>query len=297
MSEISNTSSESLFSPRSWFVGADDRIRPIWRALVFLALGMVVVTLMSGALFRFGEGIKRGGWTAGCLLLSWMMLSTLDHRSFRTLGLWFYPGWWKEMLWGIALGIALICAVVSGMVLVGVMRIEGLNALNEVQDGLGRAAFLFLTAGMFEEVVFRGYPFQRLAESVGQWGAILFFSGLFGAAHLGNPGSTALGTANTILAGVLLAAAYLKTRGLWLPTGLHWAWNYFLGPVFALPVSGGKFEPSLLRVTVSGPEWLSGGNYGPEASILLTIVCTVAIVGLWKAPWINPSPAMRDVLK
>jgi len=116
-------------------------------------------------------------------------------------------------------------------------------------------------------------------------------------AHLGNPGSTALGTANTVLAGILLAVAYLKTKGLWLPTGLHWAWNYFLGPIFALPVSGGKFEPSLLQVAVSGPQWLTGGNYGPEASIVLTIVCTVAIVGLWKAPWISPSPAMQDVLK
>ncbi len=297
MENNTETSEQSIFSPRRWFMGEDELVRPVWRALIFLALGTVVVTLMSGALHRFGEGINRSGWTAGCLLLSWMLLSTMDHRSFRTLGLWFYPAWWKEMLSGIVLGIALICAVAAAMVLFGALRIDGLNQFSEVQGGLARSAFLFLGAGMFEEVVFRGYPFQRLMQSFGPMGAILFFSVLFGAAHLGNPGSTALGTANTILAGVLLATAYLKTRGLWLPTGLHWSWNYFLGPVFALPVSGGKFEPSLLRVTVTGPEWLSGGNYGPEASILLTIVCTAAIVGLWKAPWITPSPAMQDVLK
>ena len=265
--------------------------------MIFLFLSFVVLLLASPPLHRFGEGVKRGGWSAGCLLLTWMMLSIFDRRSFRTLGLWFYSGWWKELLSGIALGMSLITLVVGGMALMGAVSIHGLAQSQNLSSGLSRAAFLFLTAALFEEIVFRGYPFQRLVDAFGARGAILLLSALFGAVHLGNPGSTALSTANTVLAGVLLAIAYLKTRGLWLPWGLHWSWNYFLGPVFALPVSGGKFEPALFRVTVAGPEWLSGGNYGPEGSIVLTIVCTAAIIGLWKAPWISPSPAMQEVLK
>jgi len=297
MNENSRSTSESVFAPRRWFVGADDHVRPFWRALLFLALGIVVTILMSGPLHRFGEGIKRAGWCAGCLLLTWMLLSVFDHRSFRTLGLWFYPGWWQETLWGVLLGVILILMVVLGMVISGALAIQGLNHHPDLARALGSAAFLFLSAGLFEEVVFRGYPFQRLKDSFGVLGALLFFSVLFGLAHLGNPGSTALGTANTVLAGILLAVAYLKTKGLWLPTGLHWAWNYFLGPIFALPVSGTTVGPSLFQVVVSGPQWLTGGNYGPEGSIVLTIVCTAGIIALWKAPWITPSPAMQDVLR
>ena len=294
---MTDSTSESIFAPRRWFIGADDHVRPFWRALLWLALAIVVVVLMSGPLHRFGEGVNRGGWSFGALLLTWFLLSTLDHRSFRTLGLWFYPGWWKETAIGIAIGIGLITLVTAGMMLTGALAFQGVNDAPNLARGLASASFLFLTAALFEEVAFRGYPFQRLMESFGALGAVLFFSALFGAAHINNPGSTALGTANTVLAGVLLAVAYIKTRGLWLPLGLHWAWNYFLGPVFDLPVSGGRFEPALLRAQVSGPEWLSGGNYGPEASIVLTVVCTGAIVFLWWAPWIRPSPAMQDVLK
>lgn len=288
---------ESIFSPRRWFIAPDDHLRAFWRAFIFLFLAFIVVLLISGVLHPDGEGIKRAGWSAGLLLLSWMLLSTFDRRSFRSLGLWFYPAWWKEALAGIAFGAVLIVAVFAGMVLTGAAELTGLSDNPGIASAMLQAAFFFFTAALFEELVFRGYPFQRLVDSFGALGAVLALSVLFGVGHIGNPGATALSTANTVLAGVLLAQAYLKTRGLWLPLGLHWSWNYFLGPVFALPVSGGKFEPSLINVSTSGPIWLSGGNYGPEGSIVLTIVCTAAIIGLWKAPWISPSPAMQDVLK
>ena len=290
-------SSDSLFSPRRWFSADDGHIRPVWRAFLFLILGFIVLLLMSGPLHPFGEGIKRGGWSAGCLLLSWMLLSVFDERSFRTLGLWFYAGWWKETLWGLLLGALLIALVAAAMLLTGVLTLQGGGAHPKLGGALASGLLLFSTAALFEEIYFRGYAFQRLIESWGAWGAVLAFSALFGFAHMSNPGATVLGTANTVLAGVLLAVAYLKTKGLWLPFGLHLSWNYFLGPVFGLPVSGGRFEPSYLQSSITGPQWLSGGNYGPEASILLTIVCAAAIGVVWKAPWIAPSPAMQDVLK
>ena len=207
---MTDSPSESIFAPRRWFIGADDHVRPFWRALLWLALAIVVVVLMSGPLHRFGEGVNRGGWSFGALLLTWFLLSTLDHRSFRTLGLWFYPGWWKETAIGIAIGIGLITLVTAGMMLTGALAFQGVNDAPNLARGLASASFLFLTAALFEEVAFRGYPFQRLMESFGALGAVLFFSALFGAAHINNPGSTALGTANTVLEGVLLAVTYIK---------------------------------------------------------------------------------------
>ena len=281
---------------RRCFVSEDDRLRAGWRVAMFLTFGFALLLLASSLLHRYGEGINRGGWSAGLLLLSWYMLTRFDRRSFHTLGFWFYDGWWKEALWGLGLGVGLIGAVALGMRVAGVVTFARADA-SAFLSVLPKIAFMFLTAALFEELAFRGYPFQRLMETWGTWGAVAFFSAFFGFAHWNNPGSTLLSTVNTMLAGILLAQAYLKTRGLWLPLGLHWSWNFCLGPLLSLPVSGGKFEPALLSATVNGPQWLTGGNYGPEGSILLTAACTGAIVLLWRTQVLTPSPAMREVLQ
>jgi membrane protease YdiL (CAAX protease family) len=289
--------SPRLFSPQHWFLTPGGGVRPFWRALLFLLLGLVVILLVSPVLHPYGEGIKRAGWSAGLLLLTWFLLSNLDQRSFRTLGLWFYGGWWKEALAGLGLGVVLISTVIGALVLTGAAQYQGFSQHPQLLRGMALAGFLFLTAALFEELAFRGYAFQRWVESLGAWGAVALLAFLFGAGHMKNPHNTSLSLLNTILAGVLLAQTYLKTRGLWMAWGLHWSWNFFLGPVFALPVSGGKFAPTVFVASLSGPHWLSGGEYGPEGSILLTVVCGAAILGLWRLPWITPSPAMQEVLK
>ena len=100
---------------------------------------------------------------------------------------------------------------------------------------------LLLSGALLEEAMFRGYPFQRLVEAVGPVWAVVALSALFGAAHLGNPNASGVlswAFLNTIAIGVLLALAYLRTRTLWLPFGIHFGWNFALGFVFGLPVSG-----------------------------------------------------------
>lgn len=98
---------------------------------------------------------------------------------------------------------------------------------------------------------------------------------LFGLAHLSNAGLTSLAVANTAMAGMLFAAAFMATRRLWLPMGIHFAWNYLLDAVFSVPVSG---HPStgLLRSTLGGPDWLTGGAYGVEASVIAFAIISAA---------------------
>ena len=117
--------------------------------------------------------------------------------------------------------------------------------------------------------MFRGYPFQHLEQGIGAIGAIAVFSVLFGAVHLANPGASLWGLVNTILIGVLLAISYLRTRALWLPWGIHFGWNFALGVLFGLPVSGLRLFNVVVRTTVSGPNWVTGGSYGVEASATL----------------------------
>jgi membrane protease YdiL (CAAX protease family) len=296
------------------FLGPDSLLRPIWRVVLFIFVAGLALTGASKGLYaliplmpalrsetlRFGSDVQYLLSNAVLLLVTAFFIRAFDRRSFRTLGLWFYAGWAKEAALGVCCGGALIAATVGGIVASGGASYPGLASdfVDFIFNGSATAIFVLLAAAA-EEIAFRGYAFQRLVDSVGRLGAVLVLSALFGVAHLKNPSATPLSTANTALAGVLLAVVYLKTRGLWLPLGLHWAWNFFLGPVFGLPVSGFThvFQPYLLLAQIAGPEWLTGSAYGPEGSIILTGACIAAIVWLARTKSVFASPAMAEVLK
>ncbi len=308
---------QALLPRKSLFKAPDGRVRAIWRAVLYvllggaltlalqIGLGILLVAMDPGAIQQLEQaevpppefGIPMYAlMIAAALIAAWVMLAAVDHRSFRTLGISFYRGWLRELLMGVAVGAGLIALVVGMLVTAGLVRLEVAAAGVAAARFLGLSGFILLAAA-WEEVVFRGYAFQRLVESVGPLSAILVLAVLFGAVHIPNPSATPLSTANTILAGVLLAVAYLKTRGLWLPIGLHFAWNYLMGPVLGLPVSGLHLEPRLFAAELSGRQWLSGGDYGPEGSIVLTVAAAAATIWLWRARQIRPSTAMEEVLK
>jgi hypothetical protein len=100
-----------------------------------------------------------------------------------------------------------------------------------------------------------------------------------------------------VLAGVLFSLTYLRTRALWLPLGLHWAWNFFQGEVFSLPVSGITFAKPMLHAAAVGPAWFTGGNYGPEGGLPVTVVVLAGILWVARTKRLAPSPAMREALE
>ncbi len=308
MSEPGNSEGGSARLPTldRVFLGADARLRPIFRALLFFIFALALTVPLQLAVLKLGRGVPQEALLAALfallnpvwLLLSWFFLRVFDQRSFRTLGLWFYPGWGRQLAGGLGTGAALMGVIVAGLVATRGVAYEspGSAAIYVLLGILGNGSLMVLAA-VFEEIAFHGYGFQRLVGAVGPLGAVAVLSGLFGAAHLMNPSVTALSTANTALAGVLLSVAYLRTRALWLPIGLHWAWNFTMGPIFSLPVSGLRFGPPLLRAKIIGPKWLTGGAYGPEGGVVLTIVCLGAILWLARTRRVGPSPAMEEVLK
>jgi membrane protease YdiL (CAAX protease family) len=291
---------------KTWFIGPDGRVRPIWRVVTFVVLAILLNNVVQGLLFalsahravRAGMFVQSAAIGAAWLLLSWLLLWVLDRRSFRTLGLWFFRGWARELVLGAGIGAGLIIAVVVVQAALGAVRYVGVTANPAAAvRTVGYLAALFLAAAAAEEIAFRGYGFQRLVDATGRVAAIGVFSAVFGLVHLSNPSATLLSTANTVLAGVLLAVAYLKTRALWLPIGLHWGWNFFMNAVLSLPVSGFQFGEQPFRVEMYGPAWLSGGRYGPEGSVVLTVLCVAAIVALARTPRISPSAEMAAILK
>jgi membrane protease YdiL (CAAX protease family) len=140
---------------------------------------------------------------------------------------------------------------------------------------------LITVGACYEELSFRGYAFQRLTQAVGPLASIATFSVWFGAVHLMNPHSGGIlswSFFNTIAVGALFAVAYLRTRALWMPIGMHMGWNFALGTLFGLPVSGLDYFAVIVRGKAFGPLWLTGGNYGVEASAVGAIVIVLGFV-------------------
>jgi membrane protease YdiL (CAAX protease family) len=188
---------------------------------------------------------------------------------------------WREAWLGLALGGGMVGAGVLAVALLGDLSFRA--QLNSHTATLALLElFILATGAMMEELMFRGYPFQRLVEGLGAAQAIVVMSVLFGVVHLWNPHASVWGFSNTLAIGVLLSLGYLRTRALWLPWGVHLGWNLTLGMIFGLPVSGITQFAVVVKGTAKGPLWLTGGAYGLEASALGTVLVLLGIVILMK---------------
>jgi membrane protease YdiL (CAAX protease family) len=140
---------------------------------------------------------------------------------------------------------------------------------------------VFIPAALHEELAFRGYVYQKLRE----WSrgvAITISSIVFALLHGGNNGASVLAIVNIVVAGVMLALAYERYRRLWFPIGIHFAWNLLSGPILGFPVSGFVARSTLFRVTGSGPALVTGGSFGIEASVCMTVLEILGIIWLLK---------------
>jgi len=185
-------------------------------------------------------------------------------------------GAFAELGWGAALGVALIAATIGTLWEVGDYQVQSLNAWTAPAGVLALA----IQSGYIEEIVARGILFRITEEALGTWLALALSAALFGFAHAGNPDATFVSSAMIGLeAGVLLGIGFVLTRRLWFVIGLHAAWNFSEGGLFGVPVSGFKFE-GLLRGELSGSPALTGGAFGPEASVVALAVCGFTAVVL-----------------
>lgn len=182
---------------------------------------------------------------------------------------------------GAAVGAGLFTVIVALAAILDVYNIIGGGSFRQLPNILLAAV---IVPAFMEEMLFRGILFRWLEEFAGSWVALLTTSALFGIAHIYNPNATWFSSfAIAVEAGVLLGGAYMLTRSLWMPIGLHAAWNFTQGFVFDVPVSGVDSQ-GIVEARLSGPELLSGGLFGLEASLLALLVATVAGIYLvWRA--------------
>jgi membrane protease YdiL (CAAX protease family) len=265
----------------------DGRVRPIWRFLIAAVLAFLC-WLGVGLLFRPSSVISGVALIAFAIVVAvnvsiFFALSLTLDRTTRPMA---YIGFSTDVPVArlLAIGFAFGAAMVSLAVLM--IAIGGTASFRWRMDGamLQAAAVqmaVFPIAALHEELMFRGYPFQRLTESIGAWPAVIILSLLFAVPHLYNPNSTIFAAFNTAAVGSLLGAAYLLTRSLWLPWGIHWGWNFVLAVGYGLSVSGFDTDGPVDGLAV-GPEWLTGGAYGIEggASGSIAIVAGFGVL-LW----------------
>lgn len=186
------------------------------------------------------------------------------------------PNALRETSIGLAVGAGLFCVVVAVAAALGIYRISGEGSTRDLIPALIASA---LFPAVSEEIFFRGILFRWIEEFGGSWAALLLTSAFFGAAHLANPNASWIAAVGIAFeAGVMLGAAYMLTRSLWLPMGLHAAWNFTQGEVFDIPVSGTNVD-GLVQAHLTGPPLLTGAGFGLEASLIAIVIATA--FGLW----------------
>lgn len=241
--------------------------------------------LGSTGIFIIGEAIL----ALSALLGLWVAGRLLERRRFSELG-FSTDSAGRDLALGALLGIALLTAVAGVFAAFGWYRIEGV-APGSPATALVQALLLFGLVAVFEEALWRGIVFRITEQGAGSAVALVVSSGLFGAAHLGNPNAGIMGAVGIALgAGVVLSASFMITRNLWMPIGLHWTWNLTEGTFYGMAVSGVDL-PTITEATVSGPELLTGGAFGPEAGLVVIVIGLGA--GIWlltkaakKARWV-----------
>ena len=263
---------DPLTPPSSAETHTDSKLGIVLRIAFYIGtalVGLMIVPALLSPLFGVLVPATMGLFVIA-LLANFFTMRIFDRRPVTDIGLGSGHGSGRNFALGLLLGGGSAALMLAAPLLAGAAhfspRPEGGFAWFSLLFFL--VALLFGAAG--EEILFRGYAFQLLIEKLGPWATVLPVGVLFGFAHAANPNVTTLGLANTALWGIFFGYAFLRSRDLWLPIGMHYGWNFVL-PLFGVNLSGLTIEVTRYSYQWDlGPVW-SGGNYGPEGGILTTI--------------------------
>ncbi len=266
-------------------------VRLAVRLAVFAALGLFGLRLFGTLIYFLSGNLLVTSALAVFLaagIANAALMRIYERAGLSEVGFAWNPAGRRNLLLGLAGGAGAATLVLGGALVTPAAELEAAAAQTAWPSWLF-VAVLLLFGAVGEEMLFHGYGFQRLLAALGPFATILPVSALFALAHSGNLNITPLGMVNTFGWGVLLGYAFWRSRDLWLPIGLHLGWNWML-PLFGAPLSG--FTMSVTGYAIRwrvGPLW-SGGDYGPEASVLTTAVLILLFVAVRHAP-VQPQEA------
>jgi hypothetical protein len=256
-------------------------------------LAAIVYFFLAQALARRGAmGLVQEQWTP---LAAQAMLVFLLLFGYAAMGFWLdreqhpiaaqglprRPGWRSEAGFGLAIGWTLAVACVLPMVLAGGIAIVLVLDLSAWGWLLADTAFFALTA-LAEEIAFRGYGFQRFVQAVGGLGAAIGFAAFYAIVQGLTPGSNRASMAVSVVFGLVLSTAYLRTKALWLSWGLNFGWKASRALLFGLTISGVNSHSPVIQGNPMGPFWLTGGGFGLDGSWLAFVLLLVALPVLFR---------------
>jgi len=301
---------------RRIFINDFDRLRSGWRLLIFvlvLVAGLFLfATLLRDAylaVVQYEPTIPHIDFIADVIFRLTLMVAALgagyicarwlEGLPWRSLGLVFHQDWLRDLLVGFALGFTSLAVAVGIAAAGGGLRF---SFSGSAMAGAILRAFISMTpllfvAALAEEALFRGYALQTLSRARLALLGLLLTSVPFASVHLSNPNVVPGVTfANTAIAGIWLGVAYLRTRSLWFPLGVHWAWNWALGWFFGLPISGVNLVAHpLFKGLDFGPAWLTGGTYGIEGGVACTIVLIISTLFIWRTRLVSATPELKKL--
>ena len=269
--------------------------QPATRFGVLLRVGVFAFLELAG-LVIFSQLLAPLGYLIAATLSTFAAAATAntlamriyERRHLPAIGLAWNAASARHLLIGFGGGAGSALIVLGGPLLVGAAEMKP-SADPSSWASLGFVSFILLFGAVGEEMLFRGYGFQVLVRLAGPYATILPTSALFALAHYGNPNSTRLSMVNTLLWGVILGCAVLRSGDLWLPIGIHFGWNWVL-PLFGVNLSGFTMKTSGYAMHWKIGELWSGGEYGPEAGLLSLLVLVLLFAYLFKMP-IQPQRA------
>jgi membrane protease YdiL (CAAX protease family) len=238
---------------------------------VLLPVGLIQIVVQSVSPPDFGLTVFTCLAVPTAFLAYWGYARWIEKRNATEIAPSGAP---SEFGLGLLTGAGLFTTAIGIIWILGYYRVTGLNPWSVLIDSLT----LSVLSGFLEELITRGIIFRIIEDVLGTWIALALSALLFGMMHLGNPHATwASAMAIALEAGLLLGACYVLTRRLWMAIGLHLAWNFVQGGIFGVAVSGTTVR-GILQSTLTGPEILSGGAFGVEASVVAVVVCVSGFV-------------------
>lgn len=240
--------------------------------LSYIADVVVTPWLLKNPTSSFG-GISKGFWLnvlismASAFFSVWVFRRFIDRQSIASLG-FAWQGHNKHAFAGFFAGIAMIGGASLVLIVIGHLHFTQWHP-NPV--AFINSIIAMILVAVSEELVLRGYFLHNLMQSTNKWLALVVSAVLFAVLHIGNPEASILSTAEIFIGGLMLGINYIYTRNLWFGIFLHFAWNFFQGPVIGYKVSG-VVMPSAMQQDLVGPAWLTGGNFGLEGSVLSVVI-------------------------
>lgn len=252
-------------------------LRAPWRIVGFIAAAglcsfVAAVTLGPGIEWLLVRMGVTGATTAyvgviGLLAAHALMLRFIDRTPWSFVALGSDSARPRKLVGGFALG-ALAIGIPIAVLIAARWEARQPSAPGSWAGAAFRVSALLLPAALLEELVTRGYVFAVLRQAAGAWAAVLATSLFFGLMHLANPGVTVESTVLVTLAGIFLGVVVLATRSLYAAWMAHFAWNWTMAVLFHTAVSGLPVESPNYRYVDAGPDWATGGPWGPEGGAL-----------------------------